>query len=382
LALLIRSLHLGGTERQLAELATRLDPARFSVNVLTFYDGGPIQDRLVAAGVPVISLHKRGRWDLLRFARNLHRALRRLRPDILYCFLVEPSVLGLLVGRAAGVPAILWGVRTASLDYSPYDRWTRLTFSCTTWLSRYPTLIVANSDAGRRHHIRAGYPATRTIAVPNGIDTTRYHPSPERRALAREGWGVRPDEVFIGLVGRLDAVKNPMLFLEAAARVASQQPAVRFVCVGSGPDAYAEALRTTAAALGLGAGLLWAGELQRMEDVYPALDVLCSASDTEGFSNVIGEAMACGVPCVVTDVGDSALIVGDTGLVVPPKDAAALAAALVDLTRRPGLERARLGLMARARVEQQFSVTSLLDRTATLLADVVRRPDAVQAPIE
>jgi glycosyltransferase involved in cell wall biosynthesis len=374
LALLIRSLYLGGTERQLAELATRLDRERFSVDVLTFYDGGPIRDELVTAGARVIPLGKRGRWDLLAFEWRLFRTLRRLRPDVLYCFLVEPSILGLIAGRAAGVPAIVWGVRTASLDYSPYDRWTRLAFRSTRWLARYATRIVANSDAGRRHHIQSGYPAARTITIPNGIDTDRYQPSSERRAFTRRVWDVGPDDVLLGLVGRLDAVKDPLLFLEAAAIVARREPAARFACIGSGPEPYVEALRSRAAALGLGARLLWAGEHGRMEEAYPALDILCSTSETEGFSNVIGEAMACGVPCVVTDVGDSAAIVGDAGIVVAPKDAAALAGRLVDLVRRPHAERARLGEMARARVVERFSVTTLVDRTAALLADVAGRP--------
>lgn len=384
LILLIRSLHLGGTERQLAELATRLDPARFSVNVLTFYDGGPVRDHLVAAGVPVIPLGKRGRWDLLAFGWRLFRTLRHLRPDVLYCFLVEPSILGLIAGRAAGVPAIVWGVRTASLNYSSYDRWTRLAFQSTRWLARYATQIVANSDAGRRHHIQSGYPAARTITIPNGIDTDRYQPSSERRAFTRRVWDVGPDDVLVGLVGRLDAVKDPLLFLEAAAIVARQAPAARFACIGSGPEPYVEVLRSRAAALGLGARLLWAGEHGRMEEAYPALDILCSTSETEGFSNVIGEAMACGVPCVVTDVGDSAAIVGDAGIAVAPKDAGALAGRLVDLVRRPHAERARLGQMARARVVERFSVTRLVDRTAALLADVAGRPPAPgrRAPIE
>ena len=149
--------------------------------------------------------------------------------------------------------------------------------------------------------------------IPNGIDTSRFREMPGSGARLRALWGVRDDQILIGLVGRLDYMKDHPTFLRAAAKLTHHNDSVRFVCVGGGPISYAAQLKDLSSELGLHDRIVWAGDQDDMPSVYSALDLLVSSSSGEGFSNVIGEAMACGVPCVVTDVGDSALIVGETG---------------------------------------------------------------------
>jgi glycosyltransferase involved in cell wall biosynthesis len=205
-----------------------------------------------------------------------------------------------------------------------YDWLAWVEFKVNCWLSILPDAIIANSHVGRDYHLALGYPAEKTVVIPNGIDTERFRPNPLARRRIREEWGIKEQEELIGLVGRLDPMKDHPIFIEAAALLAKRRSEIRFVCVGGGPDEYRAELQRHAKQLGLEDRLLWVGIREDMPAVYTALDIAVSSSYGEGFANVIGEAMACGVPCVVTNVGDSARVVADLGEVVPPKDPVAL----------------------------------------------------------
>lgn len=365
IAFLIRSLHRGGAERQLAELVGGLDPRVFDVRVLTFYPGGAIWQELAAhPNLQLESLYKRGRWDIVECTWRLTRVLRTWRADILHTYLVEPSIYGLMAGRLAGVKAIVWGIRASNVDYSRYGLVNQLTFKAAGQLSRFADLLVANSDSGRAHHVACGFANQQFIAIHNGIDTERYRRVDGGRALARAGWKVSDEALVIGASARLDPMKDHATALRALTKLASRFPRAILVCCGGGSETYLRSMRTLADELGISDRVIWVGEEPRMEIAYGGFDVLCSSSFGEGFSNSIAEAMACGVPCVVTDVGDSAEIVGDTGMVVPPRDSDALANALATLLVLTPDERAALGAKARARIVDKFGVATMVARTS------------------
>ncbi len=177
----------------------------------------------------------------------------------------------------------------------------------------------------------------------------------------------------IGIVARLDPIKDHASFLEAAAGVAAAMPAARFVCVGNGEPVYTASLKTRATALGLDSRLLWAGARHDMSAVYNALDVNVLCSIGEGMPNVLGEAMACGTPCVVTDAGDSALVVGDTGPVVPVRAPRELAAAMIELAGAPPAERHARALQARQRIVERYDAHACASRLGDALASVSRQ---------
>ena len=199
------------------------------------------------------------------------------------------------------------------------------------------------------------------LFIPNGIDTEWFRSDPEARQRIRTEWGLTESEKLIGLVGRLDPMKDHPTFLRAAAMLSQERGDVRFVCVGDGPTDYRRELSALGKELGLTQRLIWAGVREDIPAVYNALDIVTSSSSYgEGFPNVVGEAMACEVPCVATDVGDSAWIVGETGVVVSPKDPEALAAGWKTSLARHGSE---MALEARLRVEENFSVERLIEQT-------------------
>ena len=370
---LARSLTRGGAERQLVALANGLHRRRWEVAVACFYAGDVFQADLERAGVPVIDLKKRGRWDVFGFLFRLFRAYRRYDPDVVHGYLPIANMLALWARFARRGKCVVWGVRASNVDLDRYDWLAGLTFRVSCLLSRCADCIIANSHTGAAYHVAHGYPRARVCVIPNGIDTGRFRFDPAGRRRVRAEWNVAAGEVLVGLVGRLDPMKDHPTFLRAAAMLACGSPEWRFVCVGSGPKEYADSLVRLAGELGLAGRLVWAGARDDMAAVYSALDMATSTSSYgEGFQNVVGEAMACGVPCVVTDVGDSARVVGECGVVVPASQPAAVADGLERTQQRihraPAVGRAAL----RQRIEDNFSVAALVERTASVLERVYR----------
>jgi glycosyltransferase involved in cell wall biosynthesis len=361
ISFLIRSLDYGGAERHLQTLARSLDKERFRVTVLCFYPGGALEDELKASAcVHLISLDKRGRWDLLRFSWRLVKQLRAIRPHVLHSFLVEPNLLSVFLKPLLPRTLLVWGVRASRVHFENYDWLPRLNFRLQCFLSRFADLIIFNSDAGRAFHLGEGFAADKALVIHNGIDTERFKPEAQTRRHLRAEFGIAPDTVLIGHVGRFDPMKDHPTFLRAAALICQQRDDVRFLLVGEGREDYARRLRGLAVELGISEKVIWLGARRDMTGIYNALDLFASSSYSEGFPNVIGEAMACGVPCVVTDTGDSALIVGEVGMAVAPRDPQALSAALISCMEKNFRE---LGAKARARILDNFSLKRMIEET-------------------
>jgi glycosyltransferase involved in cell wall biosynthesis len=362
---LSRSLEYGGTERQLVLLAKELHKRGHRVAVATLYDRGALSQELSEAGVSLYSLSKRSRWDVTMFFVRLVSLVRELKPEILYTFLPTQNLLGVVMKLLARDARLVWAVRASNVDLTQYDTFTGITYRLERWLSWVPELVIANSHAGAEYAASMGFRRSKMQVVPNGIDATEFTPDAVVRAELRREWGIADHEKLIGLIGRLDPMKDHRNFLRAAATVIRQRADVRVVCVGDGPPRYRKELMAEAESLGLGSRILWVEALQNPSRAYNALDLMVSASAWgEGFPNVVGEAMACGVPCVVTDVGDSALIVGPLGTVVPPRNHAALAEGILAALSNGSVPAEAL----RSRIVNEFSIEALVTRTeATLL---------------
>lgn len=365
---LIRSLDCGGAERQLVVLARGLHQRGHKVSVAVCYSGGPLEADLKEASVRMIALDKRGRWDVFGFLVRLIRTVRSERPDLLYAYIVD--LMTVFVQPFLRSMKIVWSIRGSNMDLSRYDWLCGASHTLGCWLSRLPDLIISNSHAGRRDHVAEGYPADRTIVISNGIDTNRFFPNVEARDRIRVQWGVTEDEPLIGLVGRLDPMKDHETFLQAAVLLLQERNQVRFVCVGDGPSEYKIALQDRAHTLGLSDRMMWVGMQSQMAHIYNALDLLVNSSSFgEGFANVLGEAMACGVPCVATDVGDSGLVIGNASWLVPPKDPAALKAAMLQV-----LDHQPRTADIRRRIVELFSLENLILTTEQVLQTLCHQP--------
>lgn len=347
IAFIIRDLGHGGAQRQLAMLAAGLKRQGHEVTVLHFY-GGAFEPCLRAFGVRTVCVHKKSRWDLLGFFGRLVKAAREAQPEVLHGYLAESNLMALFLKAFCGFPKIVWGVRDSQTDAHLWGVLGKLSFRLNCLLARFADLIVCNSQAGRDYYAARGYPHGRMRVVPNGIDTVRFHPREKQAAPSTA-------RVF-GLVGRLSPMKDHATFLRAAALV----PEARFVIVGSGDETYAQQMRDLSQQLGIADRVTWQPAQEDMPAVYAGFDCLVNSSAFgEGFSNVIAEAMACGVPCIASDVGDSAWLIGDKTRVFPAGDHKALALCMRELPANSA--------DTRQRIVDNFSVERLIERTEHLL---------------
>lgn len=361
---MITDLETGGAERSLVNLVTGLDPTRFHNEVISLVTPGPMAEPLAAAGIPVTSLGmRRGRPTLSAFIKLVSQ-IRANKPDILQTWLYHADFIGTLAAVMARPRRLAWNIRCTDISREPTEtsiRWLVRSLAILSWC---PDAVVVNSQRGRSDHETLGYRPRSWADIPNGVDLNRFRVRwPERAALRRQ-LGVHGEGPVIGLVARFHPMKDVESFLRAAALFIQTQPAARFVLCGVGFDKESPALSALLAELALSDRIVCLGRRDDVENIYPALDIftLCSIYG-EGFPNVVCEAMACGVPCVVTDIGDSAAIVGDTGFVVPMRNPGALAEVWASALSR-GTQ--ALGERARQRVQQEFSLDLMRSRYAKL----------------
>lgn len=368
LAFLIRQLAVGGAEAQLTNLCRGLVREGHTVSVGVFYPNPILDQRLIEQGVNVVCLEKSGRWDLAVFYARVIQWLRSLKPDVLHSYL-DPSNL-LAASAKPFLPKstkIVWGVRASEMDFDSYDSTRKWVFWGLKVLCSAPDRIVPNSIAGLDYYLREGFSRSKLLVIPNGINTTEFRPDHEARERVRAEWKIGHDEKLIGLVARMDSKKDHRTFLDAAAAVCQRRPEkTRFVCVGTGSTETVEHLRRRATILGLDPFLAWVDARSDMWAVYNALDLNClSSAFGEGFPNTLGESMACGTPCVVTDCGDSKHIIAETGLAVPPRSPDALANAILQMISADP-DKSALQRRCRDRIVELFDVERLIQNSAEL----------------
>jgi glycosyltransferase involved in cell wall biosynthesis len=360
---IITGLSTGGAEMMLLKVLERLDRHRFVARVISLTTLGELGPRIAALGIPVDAMGmKPGLPSPSGFLR-LVRILKRLSPDVVHTWMYHADLLGGLAARLAGISAVCWGVRSSNLDRDK-TRWTtRAVRRLCAVLSRViPQSIFFNSETARQIHLSLGYAAERMVVVPNGFNLSCFRLDEGARHEVRAELNLSDETPLVGMVGRFDPLKNHAGFFEAMKILNSRMPEAHFLLAGQGIDDANVDLMRLRESVGMLANTHLLGLRKDMPRLMAALDVLVCPSHAEAFPNVAGEAMACGVPCVVTDVGDCAYIVGDTGRVVATGDMAGLASAVVALLELPAVEKATLGENARARVAAHFEIGWVVSR--------------------
>jgi glycosyltransferase involved in cell wall biosynthesis len=352
----ITGLGTGGAEAMLANLAVAEQARGIAPLVISLLSGGRTRDRLAAAGIEVHQLGMRRGWSAVAGLWRLIQLIRARRPDVIQSWMYHAdlaSLLALWISGRRRETRLLWGVRCSDMDWSRYSALSRLVVRLCAWLSPLPDVVTVNSEAGRDWHARLGYRPRRFVVVENGLDPARFAPDARARQEVRAELGLAPDAVAVGAVARLDPMKDYPTLLAALGRL---EGAMCFA-VGSGT-------KTLPATPGLRA----LGERADVARLLNGFDIFVSASAFgEGFSNAIAEAMATGLPVIATDVGDARRIVGDAGVIVPPRNPAALAEAIRSLAADP-VRRRQLGARGRARVEAQFTIERAAASFAALYA--------------
>lgn len=351
----ITDLDVGGAESMLAQLVDVRSTPELNHQVVSIMPDGALAPAIAAGGVPVSSIRgnppRRAPGAILRLAS----LIRLHRPDVVQGWLYHgdlAATLGLLASLRRGRTRLCWGIRCSEMDLKLYGTGFRAVVKACTALSAVPEVIVANSSIGQAVHQRLGYRARRWVVIPNGVDVARFKPDPAARRDARQALGLDANARVVAHVARVDPMKDHASFLAAMRGL----PEVTALLVGAGTDKLV--LPPNVRALGRRADV---------QALLAACDLVASSSAFgEGFSNVLAEGMACGLPAVATDVGDARLIVGETGRIVPPRAPAALAQAIRDLFAETPEQLAMRGAAARARIADSFS----LDRAAVRFAEL------------
>lgn len=356
----IGGLGQGGAEAVLLRLV-QASAAANRHTVISLSDEGVYGAPLREAGAEVIVLgatRGSGMWGAFRQLRKL---LRSLQPDAVQTWMYYGNVIGGLAARSVGLNNVVWGIRNAGVSLEKSSRLARLAFHLGAWSSAWlPRLIICCAQDARMRHEQAGYVGEKLVTIPNGYDLARFAPDAAGRARLRQEWQVGPDTWLFGCVARWDPLKDHANLLEAFARLRQTYPdaPLRCVLVGRDMDAGNPALATLLQRLGLQDAVILAGPSQDIPAVMSALDTHVLSSLAEGFPNVVAEAMACGTPVVVTDVGDAAAIVGQDGWIVPARDPEALAQGMAQAwqARGSGAEQGRASVTAR------FGLTQMAQR--------------------
>jgi len=357
----ITGLDAGGAETMLFKLLSRIERGAFDSEVISLSTLGLIGPRIEALGVPVVALGLSSALPNPFTFASLVRRLASSRPAIVHCWMYHGNLLGGLAARLAGIKRVIWSIRQTNVDRRSIKLRTIAVVKMGAWLSRLvPDAILGNAETSRRGHVALGYDAARYTLIPNGFDLDRFRPDAEARRAVRAELGLAPETPLVGLVARYDIQKDHATYLRAAAQLRRQRPDVRHLLIGGGAEPEQPELARLLGETGTGDIVRLLGHRDDVPRLTAALDVATSSSVGEGFANAIGEAMASGVPAVVTDVGDSAAVLGDGGIVVGPGDAGAIAEAWARLLALSPEGRLAMGAKARARVAASWSLDAVV----------------------
>jgi glycosyltransferase involved in cell wall biosynthesis len=357
---IISGLEIGGAEMMLLKLLTASRSSWDSV-VVSLKDEGRIGSAIRQLGVPLECLGLRTFSPDPRLFLSLRRTVKKFRPQIIQGWMPHGNFASSIAQVASRVPAaVIWNVRMTLDDVDGEKATTMGLIRLGAFFSRHPDAIIYNSQSGAEQHEKIGYRSAVRAVISNGFDCDIFRPDEPARCEIRKELDVRSGEVLIGLVARYHPMKDHAGFLEAASLVSAKHPESRFLLIGKSLGDGNSTIRDLIEKMGLARRVILLGERTDTPQLTAALDIACSSSAWgEGFSNSVGEAMACGVPCVVTRVGDSAFLVGETGMSVPPRSPEAFATAIAQLIYAGSAKRKELGLAARNRIESEFSLPKI-----------------------
>jgi glycosyltransferase involved in cell wall biosynthesis len=368
---IITGLHDGGAEAVLFRLCTA--DRMFQHHVVSFMDLGKYGSLLQGRGIKVTCLNMPRGWMTVSGLWVLTRLIRHLKPNVVQTWMYHADFVGGLVAHLQGCRSIVWGIHNTTLVPGKSRRSTILVAKLCAQLSRLvPSRIVCCAQKAREVHTAIGYNCRRMQVIPNGYDLSVFQPDKGAGLRLRQEIGIEAAEQLIGFVARFDPQKDHENLLKALAHLKGQGSCPKCLLVGTGLDTGNVSLVKRIASLGLADRIVLLGRRSDIPAVMNALDLHVMSSSGEAFPNVLAEAMACGTPCVSTDVGDAAVIVGESGRIVPPRDHEALATAISELLAERGSEAWETRKeAARRHIADRFTIDLMVKSYHDLWLDVI-----------
>jgi len=331
-----------------------------------------MSQKLIDAGISLQHINIRSMLQLPMALWRLRKIVRELRPDVIQGWMYHGNIAA-LVARSGKQVAVVWNIRQSLHRRDLFKLTTRLMIRVNAVLSKKADTIIYNSHIARRQHEALGFCESIGVHIPNGIDLSRFSGGLEDRVRVRGELGITNNSKIVIAVGRVHPIKGHEVLLKAIELTLTTEPGTRFVIVGRGACWDQHPFHDVAANSLVRERTLLLGERDNIPGLLASADLFISASHTEGFPSAVAEAMAAGLPCVVTDVGDSRLLVGEHGCVVPANDANALGAAILDVLRLSDADRSRVGRLGRSIVEEKYSLPTVAKMYARLYRQVLNR---------
>lgn len=361
---------IGGAQRVLVRLLLANPESTDKKMVVVLCRAGAWGEQLQTAGVNVHELGMKSILDLPRVYFQLRKLISSFNPDIVQTWMYHADLLGGLAARFSGCNNIIWGIRIAAVPAT--NSLTIMVMKICAILSHWiPKKIVCVAEAARKIHITYGYDANRMIVIHNGFDFSEFTATPEQRTSLRQECQLSEDEIVIGWVGRFHPEKGQENFIKAASIISLSHPSVKFLLVGTDCDKDNKKLKDWLGKFGMQDRFVLLGERKDVPICLAVMDIFCQPSRNEGFPNALGEAMAMGLPCVATQVGDTAELVGDTAILVLPENEKALASGLSEALVLTNEQRKQMGKRTRERVMGAFSIEKVRDQFDAVYKEIL-----------
>jgi len=358
---IITTLGPAGAENMLCRIASGMDSTLFENEVVSLTGILDLAERMQAMGVRVRTLSMKRSFPNPMLVIRLAKWIRESKPDVIHTWMYHANLIGSLAARLAGNVPVVWGIHHNAFDPRIDKRRTMLVNRACAFLSRkFAARILFCSEASLHTHKKLSYAAEKLEVIPNGFDLEQAKPDPTAHDSLRKELGIPSDSIVIGIGARFHPHKDHRNFIRAAALLHKQMPEIHFLLFGMGITWENTELVGWIHSAGIRERCHLLGARDDVSRLFSGVNIATTSSRSEAFPIVVGEAMACGTPCVVTDVGDSALIVENTGKVVAPEDPHALAGAWRSLIDAGPAVRRRLGIAARSRVERHFALPEIV----------------------
>ena len=359
---IITGLANGGTETMLLKLLEKIDKSKFEFIIVSLTSKGYIGERIEKLGYKVYPISM-GKFPSPWKFWKLVNLLQELQPNLVHTRLNHANLVGGIAARIANIEKVCWGVHQSNISFWHNKLFTILTIKvCALMSKRIPCSILTNSENARKVHIDIGFSNSNFYVIPNGFDLTRFKPNYRSKLSMLKEIHLPKNTILIGLIGRYDSQKNHQGFFDAAAEVSKKFDNVHFLLAGDRIDAHNVSLRKIIKNKSLEKKVHLLGFRRDIPKIMASLDVFVSSSVGEAFPNVLGEAMSSGTPCVATDVGDCAEIIGETGHVVNTEDMKTLSLRIVELLNLSFKQRKRLGYAARKRILEKFELNKIVSK--------------------
>ena len=368
----IRSLEIGGSERQVVYLARSMAQIGVEVHLVLTKSGGALEaDLLNTANIHIHRIKAKGLGEKLKYLWQLRSIIKFGQFDAVYGFLPVPNLALLVALTVQNKPIIAWGVRSSNLDLTQYNRRVKWTMKLEKWLSKLSNIVITNSKAALKEYQRAGYPISKLQHVPNAIDVDRFKPDTDAGIAIRNELEISTDVPVIGLFARIHPMKDHATFIKAAKILVDLIPDVKFICAGATSEGYSQLesdIKKRTLDLDLDKHILWLGSRNDPERLMAACDITTLTSDSgEGFPNAVAESAACGVLCVATDIGDTSNIVSDVIAIVPAKNPNCLANAWKSALELDPVDKDHITAKMRQTIIENFSCETIANLTLKTL---------------